>query len=68
MPRPKHTRESLKSFIQERITQGTSMSTTHWEKTKGLRGIYQALYNNNFFGYGSWRNYLEKEIGHRGEK
>ena len=61
------TRESIKSFITARITQGTNTSSEHWKKTKGLRGIYQTLYNNNFFGHRSWRNYLEKEIGYRGK-
>jgi len=62
-------KDTIKRMVQARAQKrNIRFSSEHWKKTKGLKGIYDALLRNKFFGYPGWPEYLEKEIGYKREK
>lgn len=61
-----------KKILEEikQLAQTEPMTTTHWEwgPDKHLSNLYSYLQRHRFFGYGTWTNFLEKEIGLRAMK
>lgn len=59
-------RKIKKKIEQIRVlAQTEEMTTTNWEHNKSLRNIYAFVQFNKFFGHGSWKAFLEKEVGLR---
>ncbi len=55
----------IKKTIEQirKLAQTEEMTTTNWEHNKLLRNTYAFVQFNKFFGHGSWKAFLEKEVG-----